>query len=96
MKAALIIRERRLFADGFIMEMVIWRVPKPVPPALHGFKYRFFYGRPGERLIGYDNERGKGDHRHYLGVEERYEFTSIEKLLDDFAEAVSNLRGEPI
>jgi predicted transcriptional regulator len=23
-----------------------------------------FYGFPGNRLAGYDNERGKGDHRH--------------------------------
>ena len=47
-------------------------------------KYSLFYGRPGERIVGYDNERGKGDHRHYRTREERYLFVSFEKLLTDF------------
>jgi hypothetical protein len=27
------------------------------------FKYSLFYGRPGEVLVLFDNERGKGDHK---------------------------------
>jgi hypothetical protein len=34
--------------------------------------YRLAYVRDGRRLIGYDNERGKGDHRHYGEHEEEY------------------------
>lgn len=54
---------------GDLMEMVVWRVPKPVPPCGHCFKYRLVYVVNGTRVIGYDNERGKGDHRrrHRLG-----------------------------
>lgn len=48
--------------------MVIWRVPSPVPPSAHRLKYSLFYGRPGVRAVGYDNERGKGDHRHFEGA----------------------------
>jgi hypothetical protein len=96
MKAQLIIRDRRLFTDGSILEVVIWRVPTPVPPTGHGFKYRLFHGRPGERLVGYDNERGKGDHRHVRGREELYAFTSIAQIFDDFEADVVAMRGGPI
>ena len=44
--------------------MAIRRVPTPVPSSPHGYKYRLFYDRLGQRLVGYDNERPKGDHRH--------------------------------
>ena len=96
MKATLIIRNRRLFEDGFLIEMVVWRVPVPVPPASHEFKYRLFYGRKDERVVGYDNERGKGDHRHYGNREEPYAFSTMAQLLDDFERDVVAVRGEPI
>ena len=35
-------------------------------------------------MVGYDNERGKGDHRHIGKKELRYEFVDEEKLLNDF------------
>jgi hypothetical protein len=96
MKATLVIRERRVFDDGHIIEVVIWSVSESVPPSRHRLKYRLFYGRPGERIVGYDNERGKGDHKHVGGVETAYEFISIESLLDDFERDVTTVRGEPI
>ncbi|MGD9883130.1 MAG: DUF6516 family protein [Reyranella sp.] len=76
MKAELLFHQRIDCDDGAIFEMVIWRVPKPVPPSSHGLKYSLFYGRPGVREVGYDNERGKGDHRHHLGSETIYRFTT--------------------
>ncbi len=64
--------------------MVVWRVPMPVPPSEHLFKYRLVFVRDGQRIVGYDNERGKGDHRH-LGEKERaYRFVDEAKLLEDF------------
>ncbi|WJH39182.1 DUF6516 family protein [Aliirhizobium terrae] len=96
MKAELVIRERILYSDGAILEIRIWRVAESVPPSGHFLKYSLFYGRPGERLICYDNERGKGDHRHYGDHEEVYPFTSIERLLADFRTDVEALRGERI
>ncbi len=96
MGAVLIIRDRLVFQDGCILEIVIWKVPELVPPTLHGLKYRLFYGKPGERIVGYDNERGKGDHRHVDGREEPYVFQSIAKLLDDFEADVVNVRGAAI
>jgi hypothetical protein len=70
------VKAELLFDDGAIVEMVIWRVPRPVPPSRHSLKYSLFYGRLGVREVGYDNERGKGDHRHFQGSEETYRFTT--------------------
>ncbi len=94
MKAELLFEQRVHFEDGAILEIVYWRVPSPVPPSTHGLKYSLFYGRPGVREVGYDNERGKGDHRHYQGTEKPYSFTSIEQLLADFWSDVERLRGD--
>ena len=96
MKAVLLIRDRRVYADGHVVEVVIWQVPSPVPPGEHDFKYRMVLVKGGERLVGYDNERGKGDHRHILGREEPYTFTSIARLLDDFEASVVAVRGSGI
>ena len=49
------------FEDGCFLRVKVWEVPAPVAPSRHRFKYSCFYGRPGERLVLYDNERGKGE-----------------------------------
>ena len=77
---------------GRTAEIVIWELPEPVPASTHRYKYRLFFGVPGQRLIGYDNERGKGDHRHCGGREEPYTFSGIDELLDDFARDVEAWR----
>lgn len=94
MKAEQLIRYRTAFENGLFVEAVVWKTPENVPPTTHGFKYRLFYGRDGERIVGYDNERGKGDHRHYRLVELPYHFVSLAKLLADFEADVKTERGE--
>lgn len=94
MKAERIFYDKAVLPDGGIVEMVIWKVPEPVPPTTHGLKYRLFYGINGERVVGYDNERGKGDHRHVRGRETSYRFVSAEKLVADFLADVEKVRGE--
>lgn len=93
MKAELLQRERFDFEDGAIVEMVIWRVPIPVEGSSHSYKYRLFYGRQGSRIIGYDNERKKGDHRHSDGREEPYEFKGVETLVQDFLADIEERRS---
>jgi Family of unknown function (DUF6516) len=82
------------YEDGHILRIRIWLVPEPVAPSEHGYKYSCFYGRPGERVVLYDNERGKGDHRHYGEREEPYQFHGIEALIADFLADVGRARGE--
>jgi hypothetical protein len=87
----LILHRKRHYDDGSISEMRLWLVPDPVRGSGHSFKYSLFYGRPGERLILYDNEAGKGDHRHYGDREEPYVFTTPEKLVEDFLADVTRV-----
>jgi Family of unknown function (DUF6516) len=84
MDATLIARAKEVRDDGALVEIVIWELPEPLPPCLHRFKYRLYYGADGISRVRYDNERGKGDHRHIGTREFDYAFTSIEQLLDDF------------
>jgi hypothetical protein len=87
--------DRTEFPEGAIVEMSIWHVPVPVVGSVHRFKYSLFYGYPGQRLVGYDNERGKGDHRHIGNKERAYAFSTVEAMVADFLSDVRNARGEP-
>lgn len=98
MQAAMLLIDRKaVLANGAIIQIKVWRLPATSKERPHGLKYSLFYGRPGERIIGYDNETGKGDHRHYRGDEEPYAFTSLEKLVADFErdvkQEIDNERG---
>lgn len=90
--AILIERSKTVLPDGAIVEIVIWKVPEPVPGSAHLFKYRLFYGQDGQRVVGFDNERGKGDHCHVDGDELPYLFTTTSTLLSDFRREVAKRR----
>jgi hypothetical protein len=93
MRATLLLRERIDYPDGALIEMKIWRVPTSVPPTTHGLKYSLVYIALGQRVVGYDNERGKGDHRHLGSVEMPYHFISAARLIEDFRTDVVAVRG---
>jgi hypothetical protein len=92
MPAELITRFKDVTPDGAILEVVVWKVPQPVPPTEHGYKYSAVYILDGVRVVGFDNERGKGDHCHLDGKEAPYHFTDVEQLLEDFIAAVAARR----
>ena len=92
MSAQLRHRDRLDFDDSAVAEMVIWQVPMPVVGSQHHYKYRLYYRRGGKRIVAYDNERGKGDHRHRHGREEAYRFTTVERLMSDFLADVAEER----
>src|SRR5258708_39984359 len=91
-RATLLIRERVVYPDGAVAAIVVWSVPSSVESSRHGFKYRLACVVGGRRVIGYDNERGKGDHRHARGAERSYKFQSIDRLLADFVADVEAFR----
>ena len=95
MPADLVTRFKDRTPEGGVIELVVWRVPQPVPPATHGYKYRAAYAVGGVRVVGFDNERGKGDHCHVGGVERPYAFTTVEQLVEDFIAAVAAARSTP-
>ena len=92
MKAIRLFHDKTSLPDGSIVEMSIWRLPATDPERPHGLKYSLYFGRPGERFVGYDNERGKGEHKHIGGREMRYRFVSVERLVADFLTDVDRVR----
>ena len=94
MKAKLITRFRDVADDDSLIEMIVWHVPAPLPPSEHCYKYRLVYVVAGQRVIGFDNERGKGDHRHVGSSELPYAFDGVDRLIDDFIEEVERWKRE--
>lgn len=94
MKATLLFRDKKRLANGAVMEMVVWELPQPTADRPHGLKYRLYLGRDGKCLVRYDNESGKGDHRHVGDQEEQpYRFVSFDRLLVDFMRDVKRFGG---
>lgn len=89
MPALLVARAREVRDDGSIVEVVIWELSEPLSPSTHSYKYRLYHGAAGVCRVRYDNERGKGDHRHLGEREEDYNFVSLERLLADFERDVN-------
>ncbi|EAX8243431.1 hypothetical protein BKN67_22720 [Salmonella enterica] len=92
MSAILYRRDKvRLDACSFI-EIVIWEVMPPVPGSLHGYKYSMAYVVDGVCVLRYDNERGKGDHKHIGATEIKTRFTTIDTLVNAFFDDVETYR----
>jgi Family of unknown function (DUF6516) len=45
-------------------------------------------------VLRYDNESGKGDHRHFRNQESRYDFDGVDGLLADFQRDIERIRNE--
>ena len=93
MRARFIFRQKLIYPDEAIREMVLWQLPKSTKDRPHCLKYRLYYGlADGTRVVRYDNEMGKGDHRHYGEQEEPYSFTDVETLVADFLADIARVR----
>ena len=57
-------------------------------------KCRLVFVRDGKRMVGYDNERGKGGHKHLGEREMRYRFVDEAQLLADFWQDVMEAANE--
>jgi len=92
-KATLLYRIKKIYPDSAIKEMVIWQLPGRNDERPHELKYRLYYGMPdGTCMIRYDNETGKGDHRHFFGQEKVYHFKDVESLVADFQRDIDLIR----
>jgi hypothetical protein len=94
MKAMLLMRTRIAYAESAFAELVLWRVPKPLAGSTHAFKYRLAYVVDGLCVVRYDNEVGKGDHRHFAGKESAYQFETPDKLIADFQRDIARWNRE--
>lgn len=84
MQATPIARAKEIRDDGSVVEIVVWRIPQPLHPCTHFYKYGLYFGTDGKCRVRYDNERGKGDHRQLNDVEQPYRCVSVTQLLEDF------------
>ena len=94
MKAVALVRRRVVLAADAFAEIVIWRVPRRVLPSTHDIKYRLAYVVAERCVVRYDNERGKGDHRHVGAVEEPYVFSTADQLMVDFEADIARWNHE--
>ena len=94
MKAVELLRTRISFSDTTFAELVLWRVPEPEAGSAHQFKYRLAYVVHGVCVVRYDNEAGKGDHRHFGEKESNYTFQTPEKLIADFERDIARWNRE--
>ena len=93
MRAELIYREKYVYADGAIREMVLWKIPSRNADFPEAIKYRLYYGlSDGACVVRFDNEKGKGHHRHLGDREERYRFKDVENLVSDFLKDIEMAR----
>jgi hypothetical protein len=95
MVAQLLHHSKYFYRDGAIREMILWKLPTKTKFNRHGFKYRLYYGlEDGTSIVRYDNEKGKGDHRHFGDREEPYFFKNVDTLIADFLKDIETTRGE--
>ena len=93
MAARLLYRGNYIYSDGAIREMVLWQLPHKTLDRPHGLKYRLYYGLDdGTCLVRFDNESGKGDHKHVGNEEESYRFIDVETLVADFFAEIEKTR----
>ena len=94
MKAEELFRRRIPYSEAAFAELVLWRLPAPLPGSVHGYKYRLAYVVDGVCVLRYDNESGKGDHRHFRGRESRYAFEGVDELLAAFQRDIERIDRE--
>ena len=94
MKARELFNRHVPVAEQAFAVLVLWEVSEPIPGSKHLYKYRLAFVVAGECVLRYDNEAGKGDHKHINDKEMKYRFASVDKLVADFFEEVKRWRDE--
>ena len=94
MNAELVLKDRIKISEKSFVEIAIWKVPMPLRGSFHQFKYRLAFVKDEACLLRYDNEAGKGDHKHLRKREFEYRFSNLETLYLDFWNDVERLNNE--
>jgi len=80
-----LLHERVVMDEAVFAEIRIWEVPRPARGSEHTLKCSPALIANGVRVLRYDDEAGKGDHRHAAdGQKLPYAFRSVEILIEDF------------
>ncbi|EAP0944971.1 hypothetical protein B7802_18155 [Salmonella enterica] len=92
MPAVELMNTRIQIADNAFATIRILQVTPPVKGSMHGYKYSLAYVVDEVCVMRYDNERGKGDHKHIGDREYPVTFTTIENLITSFRADIDQLR----
>ncbi len=85
--------------DRDLLKAIAWKIPddKDFP---EGIKYAFAYIHKGKRILGYDNEKAKGHHKHIVDLQTgkemqiKIEFKDMLSLFEKFKSEVYKLKDE--
>jgi len=88
----LLLRERRVLSENSFAEIVIWELPRRLRGSPHRFKYRLAFVVDEACVVRFDNEAGKGDHKHIGDGQVAYAFVSLPQLLADFWDELDRWR----
>lgn len=94
MKAVQLVNTRIAYSESAFAELMLWHLSSPLNGSAHSFKYRLAYVVLGECVLRYDNEVGKGDHRHFGKKESVYTFTTPDRLIADFQKDIARWNHE--
>lgn len=94
MKALKPLCRRIAYTGDALAELVLWQLPEPLAGSSHRYKYRLAYIVDTVCVLRYDNESGKGDHRHYGASERKYTFSTPERLIADFQRDIARWNDE--
>ncbi len=94
MRAVELLRRRIAYTEDSFAELVLWQLPEPLAGSSHRYKYRLAYVVETLCVIRYDNESGKGDHRHYGATEKPYSFSTPERLIANFQRDIARWNDE--
>jgi hypothetical protein len=89
----LVIHEKWVTNEGDLVEIKVWSVDRSASFP-EGVKYSMAFIHEDERVLGYDNERGKGHHEHRFGRERMIDYRDLEHMLKKFEKSVDEVRGE--
>ncbi|WP_244285745.1 toxin-antitoxin system TumE family protein [Caballeronia concitans] len=93
MNAIRLLKRRVPVDETSFAALLVWKVPHPAEGSAHFYKYSAAYIVRNVCVLRYDNERGKGDHKHVGEVETPYAFTTPEQLMADFWSDVDQWRA---
>ena len=92
MPAKSLLKERRAISETSFLDLVVWELLEPVPGSEHNYKYRLAFVVDNECVLRYDNESGKGDHKHIMEAEVSFTFNGLSQLVNDFMDDVEQWR----
>ena len=82
--AELLLDECHVLSGSAFAELVVWRAPSPVRRSQRELRYRLARVVNGVCVLRYDNEAGKGDHRHVGERKHAYQFKDASQLRANF------------